>query len=166
MLLKMRKIVKGELKRQCDQNPTSLKCLLNGFSSGHQDTYTWKLAQCCLLSLVLISAVRPESSSNDSAPFRPCFSSEATEFKPFLLSEKPSCVDFSVFLAKFLHLRRGSKEKVQSPSQLWEMLSRELGDINYVVVTPPGRPGNLPVCGALGKNQWTLVSRICCVRCN
>lgn len=31
------------------------------------------------------------------------------------------------------------------------MLSRELGDINYVVVTPSGRPGNLPAHGTLGK---------------
>lgn len=109
MLLRMRKLVKSELKRQCDQNPASLECPLSGFSSGHQDIYTWRLAQWGLLSLVLISAVRSESSSNDPAPFSPCFSSEATEFKPFLLSEKPSCVDFAVFLAKFVQLRRGSK---------------------------------------------------------
>lgn len=68
-----------------------------------------------------------------------------------MLSEKPRCADLAVSLAKFVQLRRGSKEDVQSPSQLWEKWSRELGDINYVVVTPPGHSGNLPARGTLGK---------------
>lgn len=71
---------------------------------------------------------------------------------------------FRCFLGKVCAIEKGKQRGVES-NQVWEMSSRELGDIDYVVVPPPGRPGNLPARRTLEKSV-DFVFRLCCVRCN